>query len=390
MGVLLTIFGLHVYMLAVEVILSLIIFGLLVYAYRSKNKFFKEEARSFMGYIALTYASMHFFLTATTVILLSFFPEFLVFAGRSLFYVFGFIGLILTIRLAAIAWVWYAWDTLSERRHMVFSGIFALAGVLWVFLDMFLLAFMNTPIGVVTADPLIMDYGQVLLNPTAYTLLLVVVTGAAMLTFNLLAHAYTYRNLDNHVLHNNILANLLKVGIVSLLLFVLTLIGYLVSLYTHSPLKLSNMLGMDLNGAEVTANLLWVTALGVGIVLVVLGIAIFVLRSSQADFLAPSATRLIRINGILTSLGFMGVILLNLLSQAPYFIADPDFVASSNLDFLIVNESLNQYAAIVDVYTIMIFGFVPLFFAFGVLLYFLFSGRINGSYEYHGKVAAEI
>ena len=90
-----------------------------------------------------------------------------------------------------IAWLRYGWDIFSEMRRIIHAGVFAIAGVIWVYFYMVLLAFMNYPYGLDSYDPIIvMDVPKLFVNPTVWSLMATIVFGALVVTMFILVLVY--------------------------------------------------------------------------------------------------------------------------------------------------------------------------------------------------------
>ena len=187
-------FSFHVVMLGIEVVLSLVIIGLLIWHKKTGNEFLKKEAKQYMLYISMTYASAHFFLTATTIFTLSFYPEFLVLTGQALTYPLLWVLNMVLLRLGMLAVFWYGWDKFFGKPLHYISGIvYALAGLAWIYFYMVLLGFMSYPDGLVSIDPLVMDNAKLYVNPTIWSLLFTIVFGAIAVTLFILTFIYAIR-----------------------------------------------------------------------------------------------------------------------------------------------------------------------------------------------------
>jgi len=397
--ILYTAFSFHVIMFAIEVVLSLVILLDLLLEIVTGSDYFRQEAKKFMNYIAVTYASAHFFLTATTVIALTFFPDFLILVGQVLFYPLGFIIAVLIIRLVAIAYFWYGWDRLPKRLHFAVGIIFVLAGLIWVWLDSVLLGFMNYSKGLISVNPLKVNHGQLFLNPTSFPLFLLLVFGAIATTCGFLIFYYGRRIISRKEIvmpdssyRYRLFQYYNYIGFSSALLFAGSLIWYLSSLKKYAIYKYHNWMGSIFGLSTSNVDLSWFF---IGFLLVVLVLvvnwSIIVYRVYNCEYhdelITDNNKWQFLVIGPLLVVIFEMLILLNFISQSPYFILSPfrDQVTGMSADL-----AVNPYADIIDMYTLSIFGFGPLLIAFCVLLYYLFTGRIGGDFTFDGKTAAEL
>ncbi len=393
--IILTAFSFHVVMLGIEVILSLYILGMVYLSNKNNDKELLSEAHLFMNYIIMTYASAHFFLTATTVFVLSFFPDFLVLAGRILFYPLLWVFFMLLLRLAMVSWTWYGWNKwVGTWVHTTVLSLFALAGVLWVYFYTTLLGFMNYTYGLVSISPLVVESGKLFVNPTIWTLLITIVSGALAVTSFMLLFMYSIKlkegGKDKKELYEKLMPFFLKIGYFAFIVFVPFLLAYVFTLKKYSPYKYSNMVGFVLGQTAQGVSYGWMFLLVVILAVIVLAIStrVFLVYNKNPLDQSIRCRNMSLTLGPLSAVVFLIVFLLNLLSQNPYFVVAPE--AASSLPAIIVDTSFNSNADVIDVYSLTIFGFTPLLLAFFSLLYFIFSGRLVGDGQVKGKIAAEL
>lgn len=394
LAIILTTFSFHVVFFGIEVILSLIILGLFYWGEKKQDSYLLGEAKKYLGYIIMTYASAHFFLTATTVMTLSFFPTFLILAGRVLFYPLLWVFIMLLLRMAMIGWFWYAWDTFDKKFRYIAGTIYALAGVVWIYFYMVILTFMSNPVSLKSVDlatgAVDVNVAEQMFNPLILPLLLTIVFAASFVTFFALGFVYLVRikrnsgDVDGHMR----LANLyLRYGWYALIGFVPSLLWYVFALKKYSYYKYQNMVSYVFGETANAAELGWMFILTLVAVVALLSISSYiVLKLKGAD-----VTVKILWTGILAGLSaisFEVVFLMNFIAQTPYFVVAPEL--AKTVSAIVVPPTINDLANQSDVYMVTIFGFIPLLFAFFSILYFVFTGLIFGDRKFEGKIAAEL
>lgn len=379
-------FGFHVVLLAIEVVMALLI-PLLVYLGKQPQSYFKGIiAKRYMNYIVITYATQQIFLTAATVFTLSYFPDTLIFLGRALFYPLGFFVLIYGVRLFCISAYWYGWDKLPGNIHHLVGTIFGMTGIAIIYLDSVILGFLGYPIGVESG--LNSEFNQIInfLNPLTLPLFLLLTIFSITTTLTILGfiHAKRVRTIEElEVGEEAVLGRIyLKVASVISLMILPTLGWYLISLHQFSYYKFSNIMGgigFEAEGRSVA----WLT------ILCLLSFSTYSVSANiwnrkieQYHSLEHTCERhgnllVIQVGSIMVSL--LSLFLLNLISQGPYFISDLNLVGE--LSYLDINDGVNQKAATLDIFSLTIFAFIPLIAAFLMLLYFFFTGVIGGEHD---------
>lgn len=388
-------FSFHVVMLGIEVVLSLVIIGLLVWHKKTGNDFLKKEARQFMFYISMTYASAHFFLTATTIFTLSFYPEFMVFLGQALTYPLLWVLNMILLRLGTLAIFWYGWDNFFGKPiHYIAGIVYALAGLIWIYFYMVLLGFMNYPSGLESISPLVIDNAKLYANPTIWSLLFTIVFAAIAVTLFILTFIYAVRlkrGEGDKKTYETLFTIGLKGGLIAFALFIPSLLWYLFTLKKYSNLKYTNIVGFVFGETAASKDLSWMFIIILVLILVTVGVGlklVFVDFKDGISFENKVTYYLSLALAPIAGLIFEFVFFLNFLSQNPYFIVAPDLV--SELPMIVVPDSLNGAAAVLDVYALTIFAGIPLFLAFLSLLYFIFSGRATSDKHTVGKTAWDL
>ncbi len=394
MTIILSVFTFHVVLLGIEVVLSLLIPGLKYIADKIGNADLDRESSRYMNYIAITYASQQVMLTATTVFTLSFFPEFLVLAGRILFYPLAFFILAFALRLSLMSAFWYGWGRWPRKLYYGIGATYAFLGVIVVYLDSVLLGFLNYPKGLLQASPLKVDNGQLYLNPTTYPLFFVLVFAAVSVTLSILVFIHSARiktNTGPVEIQKELVKYYVLVAWGSALLFIPSLLWYLASLAKHSEYKYSNMLGGILIKAQ-GPNFSWL--LLVFLLLLISFVSTLTLDvkriwKKKADSIESIRNdQLLFYHGPIGAVLFVALFLLNLLSQTPYLVSDPEL--AKTVTILNVRLSINPYADMLDLYSLTFFVLIPYFIAFMTLLYFFFTGVIGGDKEIKGKRLAGV
>ncbi len=394
MSIILSVFAFHVVLLGIEVVLSLLIPGLKYLADKNNDANLDREASRYMNYIAITYASQQVMLTATTVFTLSFFPEFLVLAGRILFYPLAFFILAFALRLSLMSAFWYGWGRWPRNLYYGIGVSYGFLGVLVVYLDSVLLGFLNYPKGLIRASPLKVDNAQIYLNPTTYPLFFVLVFAAVSVTLSILVfiHSARIRASSGPVdTQRNLIKHYVIIAWASVLLFVPSLLWYLASLAKYSNYKYSNIVGGILETPQ-GPNFSWLLVVFL-LLLVAFGSTLSldvqrIWQKKEDSVEGMKEDRLLIYHGPLGAVWFVLLFLLNLLSQTPYLVSDPEL--AETVTVLNVRQAINPYADMLDLYSLTFFVLIPYFIAFATLLYFFFTGVIGGDREIKGKRLAGV
>lgn len=395
-SVILLVFTIHVVLLAIEIVISLLVFVFEVVkkqSYDFKNKVTKK----YIKYVGLNYASQQAYLTASTVFVLSFYPEVLVLAGRALFYVLTFLITIFAIRLVFMAYYWYGWGRISEKLHSAMAIFWTLTGVILLYLDTLLLGFLGNPVGVesLNLDTMVpkMNYAATFLNPISFALLPLLVVFAVTIVLNLLAYIHILRVekiKDEDLNEENYLAlQYRKVAFIAAPVILPILIIYLVVLYFVAEYKFQSLFGY--NDAAESLNLLWMVGLAVLFYLAHLYYSFTWNKANKKatslkDVSAKDKT-VVLFQTLTIILSFAFLIIADFISQTPYFVMDTEL--AKDVPFINVTNGVNERAAVFDVYSVAVFGLLPLVAAFGVWLYFFFSGML-GDKPIEGKQLAGI
>lgn len=379
-------FGFHVLLLAIEIVMALLI-PLLVYLGKQPQSYFKGDvAKRYMNYIAITYATQQIFLTAATVFTLSYFPDTLIFLGKGLFYPLGFLILIYGIRLFCISAYWYGWDRLPDNVHHSIGTIFGVSGIAILYLDSVILGFLGYPIGIENAAT--SDFNQIVnfLNPLALPLFLLLTMFSMTTTLTILGyiHAKRVRTIQELEMGEEAVLGRIYLKVASVMsLTILPLLGwYLLSLHQFSHYKFSNIVGGIGYEAEGKSVVWLTTLLLLSFIVYLVSANLWNRKIEQYHSLEHTCERhgnllIIQVTAIIISL--LSLFILNLISQSPYFVSDPNLV--NELGYLNINDGVNKKAATLDLYSLTIFAFIPLLTAFFMLLYFFFTGIIGEEFD---------
>lgn len=339
------------------------------------------EARKYMRYLAIIYASAGVFGTAFTVFLLTFFPSFLWLGGLVLIYPFGLAVMFLILRLFSIGAYWYTWDKLRSNYHFYLGLTLAFTSFAVPYGFRVVFAFLNYPVGIKNLSPLELDPLAMFTNPTLLPLYLKSITGgllAAMFTI-LSLYAYSIRRGSSNGEANDVLIRTyLKLGIWLIALQLIFGFWYLATLSSYAPYKFSNIVGA-IFGGKVTRDYFWLFIIKMLLVAYQLFVVLYIAHQSIGGKVFNVKER--TTNNLLIALGpsaLLTIVLgeyLNAFSQLPYFIAQPTL--EEILPMINIHNSINDLAAIVDLYAITIFGLIPLFLAFFVLLYYIIAVKIT-------------
>ncbi len=377
------VFGLHIVLINIDLGLAILIPIMKRIGEKNNNPLYVREAKRYMRYFAIVYASAGVFATAFTVFLLTFFPEFLWLGGVVLVYPFGFAVLFVGIRFAAISSYWYTWDKLDPKYHFYIGLVLASTSFFIPYFFRSVFAFFNSPVGVENLSPLQMNWvDYYFANPSFLPLYLKSLFGAMAVTFFMLTMVYLvryYKKVGEAEENKSLAKTFLLLGIWMLFFQVFFGAWYLAAVSMTSPYKFSNIagswFGIDPQGIDLSlvfALKLFLVALQVFVIFYLLT---WHLRKGALDYDAKY------VKWSLLSLGPSAILtifigeLLNGLSQVPYFIAQPSL--ESALEMINMHKSINPLADLIDLYAITIFAIVPLMLAMIVLIYYLLSGYIG-------------
>ncbi len=374
-------FGVHIVLVNIDLGLAVFVPLLKWFGEKNNNELYVREAKRYMRYFAIIYASAGVFGTGFTVFLLSFFPDFLWLGGVVLLVPFALAGVFLTLRLAGIAAYWYTWDRLRSDYHFAIGLILAFTSFAVPFAFRTIFSFLNYPAGVENISPLEINIGKMFANPTLYPIYLKSIAGGLAVASFMLVSLYAYRyynGIDGKEENLSMLKLFLNIGIWLLFLEVIFGFWYLASLGAYAPYKFGNIAGAWFGGM-VTADYSWlfiIKLLFVGFqVFTVFYIFFYVIKHGKLDYDYKYIKYLLLGVGPAAALTILLGEYLNAFSQLPYFVAQPDL--ESVLPMINVFNSINDLAAFFDVYFLTLFAIVPLFLAFLVLLYYIISGKIK-------------
>ena len=380
------VFGIHIVLINIDLGLGIIIPILKRIGEIRGNEVYVSEARKYMRYFAIVYASAGVFGTAFTVFLLTFFPEFLWLGGVLLIVPFGLAVVFLILRLFSIGAYWYTWDKLRGDYHFYLGLVLAFTSfaVPYAFRSVF--AFLNYPAGVESISPLKLNPIKMLTNPTLMPIYLKSVAGGVLAaTFSLVSlYAYKVRKGESDKeTASGFIKKYLNVGMWLLGLQVIFGFWYLASLSMYAPYKFGNIVGVWF-GRSVSADYSWLFTIKMLLVayqfFVVFYIAFTSIQGKEFDVADDTTNKLLLGLGPAALLVIMFGEFLNAFSQLPYFVAQP--ALEEALPMINVYNSINELASVLDIYAIAFFAFIPLFLAFFVLLYYILAGKVSNGGEY--------
>lgn len=379
------VFGFHIVLVNVDIGLAIIIPVLKRLGEIWNKKSFVEEARKYMKYFAIVYATAGVFGTAFTVFLLSFFPSFLKIGGIVLLFPFGFAVIFLILRLFSISAYWYTWDRIRPEYHFYLGLILAATSFLVPFTFRTVFAFLNNPIGVESLSPLKLNWGKMFTNPTLAPLYLKSIVGALAGTLFILVTLYAYRlyrGIGDGDVNKYFIRKYLSIGMWFLLLQFVLGFWYIASLSAYSPYKFSNIFGIWFGSGAIGGDYSWLFVFK----MILVGFQVFVVLYILYQLFGEEKDIFENRNNIYLLMGIGPAALLTILvgeylnafSQLPYFIAVPEL--ENQLPIINVSKSLNKLAALIDIYALTIFAIIPLLLAFLVFLYYILWGKIQESY----------
>ncbi len=381
----------HVVMLGLEVVISLIVVTLDYIGFRTQNQSYRKLASRYMNYIAVTYASQQVFLTATTVFLLSYFPDILILLGNVLFIPLGIFIWTYAFRLFLISLYWYGWDKFTHKTHLIFGTLFALFGVLVVYLDSVLLGFLNYTFGLISVSPLRVDDILFFINPTSFPLFFILVFISIAVTLSFIVALYRIKVsvfVDDEVLslEKKTIPYFIKIGFYSLIAVLPAVLWYLLTLSNFSYYKFSNMVGYILVQPQ-GVSYAWLL---VSFLLAYLAWVYVAWLLYKEGLVIPENKKtkdrgynLSLINLVLALTSFLTLFTLNIVSQAPYVIADPNL--AKQIPFINPDIGINKPAGAFDVLSVTIFAVVPFLIAFYILIDYFLTGVIGGEKPVEGS-----
>ncbi|MFX1254827.1 MAG: cytochrome ubiquinol oxidase subunit I [Promethearchaeota archaeon] len=388
------VFGFHIVLVNIDMGLAILIPLLKRFGETKDRPFYINAAKRYMKYLAIIYASAGVFATAFTVFLLSFFPEFIRLAGTALIVPFALAVIFISIRLLTISAYWYSWDKLRSDYHFGLGLILASTSFLIPFAFRLVFSFLNTPSAVVSTDPLIVDPGLLLTNPTFWPLYIKSILGGLALTMFLLVTVYTYRlrrNIGDKSENEYFIKQYLTLGMWPLLIQPIFGFWYLASLNLATTFKFSNVAGNWFGIPPQATDYSLLFALKLLMVFFQFFVLLYILwlflnKKGEINFEDNNLQLILLGIGPAAVLTILFGELLNELSQLPYFIAVPSL--ESILPMINISTALNPLAAAFDIYALTIFAIVPLLAAFFVLLYYVLVE--NGKKKDTSEMASDV
>lgn len=368
-------FGLHIILVNLDIALATFIPLMELRALRRKDNFLMERAKVLMRYYASTYAIAGVFGTAFTVALLSFYPQFIGLAGHLTWVPFGLAILMIVLRFLTIMLYWYLWDKVSEGLHLSVGTIMALTGYLIPLGFRAVFAFLNVPFGLHLEPKPYLDTVEALLNPTLMPLYLKSIFGALAAGSLTLVTVYSYRYLavgeGEKPKYLELVGQYAKYGGISLFLMLIFGFWYSMSLIA-TPYKFTNLFGF-IYGAKAEQDFGWLFVLKMVFVAIQFIGVYYVLSHSLY------AKDISKVMGWAKAVGpaalltvFLGD-MLNMHSQLPYFIAQPEVVNSLPEIFkqALLSTNANILADVPELYIITAIFLIPLLAAVAALFYLL-------------------
>ncbi|MDK2372393.1 MAG: cytochrome ubiquinol oxidase subunit I [Candidatus Korarchaeota archaeon] len=364
-------FGVHIVLVNLDIALATFIPFMEWLARKGKDDFLMERAKILMRYYASTYAIAGVFGTAFTVMLLSFYPQFIGLAGHLTWVPFGLAILMIALRFLTIVLYWYLWDRVAVNLHLLIGALLAISGYLIPFGFRAVFAFLNTPTGLHLEPKPYLDVIEALTNPTFLPLYLKSLFGALAAGSLMLASAYAYsysKSPTNKERYSELVGMFTEYGAIFLALMVIFGPWYAISLNV-SQYKFSNIFGFLL-GVKPQHDFGWLFTIKMILVIVQFLAVIFVLKGlSNLD----GVIRWAEISGPAGLATVLTGELLNMHSQLPYFIAQPEVVNSLPEIFrqALLTTAANTLADIPELYMLTAVFLVPLLIAVVALFYLL-------------------
>ncbi len=365
-------FGIHIVLVNLDMAVATFI-PLMEWLARKRNDdFLMDRARVLMRYYASTYAIAGVFGTAFTVMLLSFYPQFIGLAGHLTWVPFGLAVLMIALRFLTIVLYWYLWDRTSAQVHLAVGGLMALAGYLIPFGFRAVFAFLNVPTGLHLKPKPYLNVVEALMNPTFAPLYLKSVFGALAAGSLMLVTVYAirYESVGDELRERylELVNRFASYGFASLALMMFFGAWYAVSLVT-TPYKFYNIFGA-LIGKPGERDFSWLFLLKM---LLVLAQFVVIYEVFRSDGLEGSQLSWAKVGGPVALTTILVGELLNMHSQLPYFIAQPEVVNSLPEIFkqALLTTNANTLADMPGLYIITAIFLIPLLAAVGALFYLL-------------------
>ncbi len=359
-------FGVHIVLVNLDIALSIFIPWMKWKGTKEGDEFLVERAKYLMRYYAATYAVAGVFGTAFTVILLSFYPQFIGLAGHLTWVPFGLAILMIVLRFFSIVSYWYLWGKISNELHDLLGALLALTGLLVPLGFRAVFAFLNYPAGLKLEPKPMLDVGEALMNPTLWPLYLKSIFGALAAGSLVLVTAYGLRyHKSKDERYMKLVRLNLKYGLTSLVLMLVFGTWYSIVLYFTTPYKFANVFGF-LVGMKPKLDFTWLFILKMVLVLAQLFLA-YSLYSGEFNLNYVKAV------GPLALLTVASGEMLNMHSQLPYFVAQPEVVNKlpDLLKNALLTTNVNSLANVPELYTITAVMLVPLLLAMAALFYLL-------------------
>ncbi|MDK2384269.1 MAG: cytochrome ubiquinol oxidase subunit I [Candidatus Korarchaeota archaeon] len=369
-------FGVHIVLVNLDMAIATFI-PLMEWLARKKNDdFLMERAKILMRYYASTYAIAGVFGTAFTVMLLSFYPQFIGLAGHLTWVPFGLAILMIALRFLTIVLYWYLWDRPPPQTHLAVGGLMALSGYLIPFGFRAVFAFLNVPSGLHLEPKPYLDVVEALMNPTFLPLYLKSVFGALaagslmMVTVYIIRYESSEGSLKGRYLE--LVSRFANYGFASLALMMFFGAWYSVSLIT-TPYKFYNIFG-SLIGKPGEIDFGWLFIVKMILVLVQFIVLYQVFRPRE---LTETQISWAKIGGPVALATVLVGEMLNMHSQLPYFVAQPEVVNSLPEIFkqALLTTNANTLANLPELYMITTVFLIPLLAAVVALFYLLLKER---------------
>lgn len=376
-GLMGVVFGIHIVLVNIDMGLAVLIPLLKRLGEKWEKPRFVDHARAMMQYLAVIYASAGVFATGFTVFILSFFPDVLWLAGNALVIPYGAATVFVALRLGTISAYWYGWDRFKPNHHFLVGLVLASTSFIVPLFFRVTVAVLNTTNNaIVSFDPILVNIPAALLNPTLWPLYLKSIFGAFAVTFLLLASFYVYRllkGLGDAEENREFIRFYAKAGGVAYLLNLVFGPLYLVSLWFVARYKFDNMLGpLFGDNSEVPFALvlfgLKTLLLGIQLVAIIYLTWEGVWRDELSFEEKGSKLALLTFGPAAALTIFVGEIM-NGVAQYPWAILEPDLVG--RFPQINVETTVNDLAAIFDIYAITLFALTPLLLAMLFLFYWV-------------------
>lgn len=379
-------FGIHIVLVNIDMGLGILVPILKRVGELRNNQVYIREARKYMRYFAIFYATAGVFGTGFTVFLLTFFPEFLWLGGVVLLVPFALAVLFLTLRFLSLALYWYGWDRFRPDYHFYIGLVLAFTSFAVPFSFRTVFSFLNYPAGVENLEPLEINIGKMFTNPTLWPIYLKSIVGSLAVTFFMLVTLYTYKyykGIGDKEENIFFIKKYLYIGFWFVFLQFIFGFWYLSALSATAPYKFANIAGAWFGG-NVTADYSWLFLIKLLFVAFQAGVILYLfyyaVKNGSINFDDVNVQYMLMGLGPAAALTIVLGEYLNAFSQLPYFVAQPGL--ESVLPMINVFNSLNDLATFFDLYAITLFAVVPLFLVFLVFLYYVLAGRVSNGEQY--------